>query len=246
MPFSYSAVWNDTVALLKRHGGLIGAVAGVFIFLPLLLTGYLLPTPASETDPFGALSVYYGEVWPWLLLSSVVNALGAIAIYRLIFTGPNVTVGQAIGGAAALLPFYFLLSIISSFAIGVGFLLFIVPGIYLIGRLLVSGPAMVAENRRNPLDALGESWRLTAGKGWAVAGLIIVVALAGFIAAFVATAIPGTIVVLAAGRDGIGQLLLALLTAAANTGLYMVLIVLLAAIYRALRGESGVSLDKGT
>jgi hypothetical protein len=42
MNFSYSAVWNDTVALLKSHGSLLLAVAGVFILLPLLMTAYFL------------------------------------------------------------------------------------------------------------------------------------------------------------------------------------------------------------
>jgi hypothetical protein len=33
MKFSYSAVWNDTVALLRSHGSLLLAIAGVFIFI---------------------------------------------------------------------------------------------------------------------------------------------------------------------------------------------------------------------
>jgi hypothetical protein len=106
MRFSYSAVWNDTVSLLRSHGSLLLAVAGVFIFIPLLLTGYLLPAPQSTTDPFGAISSHYGENWPWLTLASLVNAVGSIAIYRLIFADRGTTVGQAIAGSVPLLLFY--------------------------------------------------------------------------------------------------------------------------------------------
>lgn len=248
MNFSYSAVWNDAAAMLKRHGGLIAAIAGVFIFLPLLLTGYLLPSPTSQTDPFGALSAYYAENWPWLVLGSIINAFGAIAIYRLLFAGEHLTVGQAIGGAVPLLPAYFILSVLVSLVLGAGFLALIIPFIYLLGRLTPSAPSLVAGGQHNPIAAIRDSWRLTSGKGWAVAGLIIVVALAGVIIAFVATALLGSLVVLALGRDGVGALLLLILGTTLNAALYVVLIVLLAAIYRALTAGSGASVGptKGT
>jgi uncharacterized membrane protein len=244
MKFSYSAVWNDAVALMRSHGALLLAVAGVFIFLPLLLTSYLLPAATSTTDPLGALGTYYRENWPWLTLGSVVNSIGAIAIYRLVF-GNRLSVGQAIAGAMPLLPFYFIMTVILSLAIGFGLALFIVPGIYLIGRLSTAAPAMVAENRRNPLDALGESWRLTSRRGWAVVGLIILVAVAGFILTFVVTTVLGSIFVLVGGREGVGGLLVLILGSAVNAVFYTVLIVLIAAIYRALRSPGEVDLTKG-
>jgi hypothetical protein len=245
MKFSYSAVWNDTAALLKSHSPMLAAVAGVFIFLPLLLTGYLLPTPTSQTDPLGAMTGYYRDNWAWLLLGSIVNALGAMTIYRLIFSEGRVTVGQAIGGALPLLPSYVILSLIVSIALGTGFILFIVPAIYLLGRLTTSAPIMVAENRRSPLAAIGESWRRTSGRGWAVAGMIVIVALAGSILAFVGLAVLGTLLVLIAGREGVGALLLLLLNSLVTAALYVVLIVLIAAIYRALRGEPAADFNTG-
>jgi len=243
MRFSYSAVWNDTVALLRSHGSLLLAIAGVFIFIPLLMTGYLLPAPQSPADPLGAIGTYYSNNWLWLTLSSLVNAVGSIAIYRLIFADGGTTVGQAIAGAMPLLVFYFLLTIILSFAIGIGFALFVIPGIYLLGRLIAAAPAMVAESRRNPADALGESWRLTKGRGWAVAGLVLIVGIAGALLSFVVVAVLGSIFILLGGRDGIGGLLLLILNAAANAALYTVLIVLIASVYRALRGAGTAPVD---
>jgi membrane-anchored glycerophosphoryl diester phosphodiesterase (GDPDase) len=139
------------------------------------------------------------------------------------------------------------MTIIISITIGFGFALFIIPGIYLLGRLIVAAPAMVAENRRNPIQAIGESWRLTKGRGWAIAGLVLVVGIAGGLLTFVVLAVLGSVFILVGGREGIGGLLVLILNAALNAALYTVIIVLIAAVYRALRGgaEAGVDLNKG-
>ncbi len=242
MKFSYSAVWEDTAAMLKRHGSLLLALAGVFFLLPALLTGYFFPAPANpDADPLGAMFAYYGDNWVWLLLGSLVNAMGSIAIYLLLFDRRGGTVGSAIGAALPIVPFYFLMSILVSFAIAVGFIFLILPGIYLVGRLTPSGPVMVAEGRRSPLDAIGGSWRLTKGKGWAVAGLILIVGLAGGILSFVVTAVLGSVFLLVGGREGIGGLLVLILSSALTAILYTVLIVLLAAIYRRLRPDESAA-----
>ena len=65
------------------------------------------------------------------------------------------TVGGAILFALALLPVYSILLLLVNLAVGAGLMLLIVPGLYLWGRLLPAAPAMVAEERRNPIDALG-------------------------------------------------------------------------------------------
>jgi hypothetical protein len=220
--------------MLKSHGSLLLALAGVFFFLPALMTGYLLPTPTSQADPIGAMMDYYRENWLWLLIGSLVNSIGAIAIYLLLFDRKGGTVASAIAAALPIVPFYFLMSIIVSLAIGLGFVFLIIPGIYLLGRLATAGTVMVAEGRRSPLDAIGGSWRLTRGKGWAVAGMIILVAVAGLILSFAITAVLGSVFLLIGDRDGLGGLLVLILSSALNAGLYIVLIVLLAAIYRRL------------
>ena len=235
MKFSYSEVWDDTVGMLRRHGSLLLALAGVFFLLPALLIGYFFPTPANpDGDPIGALFAYYRENWAWLTIGSLVNAIGSVAIYLLLFDRRGGTVGSAIGAAVPIVPFYFLMSILVTLAIGFGFALLILPGIYLIGRLATSGTVMVAEGRRNPFDSIGGSWRLTKGRGWAAAGLILLVGLAGAILSFAITAVLGSIFLLIGGREGVGGLLVLILNSALTAILYTLLIVLLAAIYRRL------------
>ena len=45
MKFSYNAVWDLTVSLLRAHFAFAGAIAGVFIFLPTVLLGHLPDSP---------------------------------------------------------------------------------------------------------------------------------------------------------------------------------------------------------
>lgn len=242
MKFSYSAVWEDAVRMLKSNGSVLLALAGVFFLLPALLTGYLLPTPTgSETDAIGAMAGYYRENWLWLLVGGIVNAVGAIAIYLLLFDRRGGTVGSAIAAALPILPFYFIMSMLMSIAVGFGLLLLIVPGVYLLGRLVPAGAVMVAERRMNPFQALGASWRLTKSKGWAVAGLVLLVGIAGVVLSFAVTAVLGSIFLLVGGRDGVGGLLVLILSSALSAALYTVLIVLFAAIYRRLSGADSAA-----
>jgi hypothetical protein len=147
MKFSYTAVWNDVVAMLRANGSLLLAIAGVFFLLPALLTGYLLPQPeqaASGEAQLARMMEYYTANIGWLLLGNLVNMVGVIAIYLLLFDARGRTVGGAIAGALPILPFYLLMSILVGLAVGVGLVLLVLPGIYLMGRLVAAGPPEVA------------------------------------------------------------------------------------------------------
>jgi hypothetical protein len=78
--------------------------------------------------------------------------------------------------------------ILSGIAIGIGFLLFIVPGLILLTIWAVIAPAIVVE-RCGVIEAFGRSRELVRGNGWQVFGVIIVV----FLIAFVANLVLGAI-----------------------------------------------------
>ncbi|MDB5671147.1 MAG: hypothetical protein JWO25_2106 [Alphaproteobacteria bacterium] len=240
MKFSYSAVWEDTARLIRAHGPLIAAIAGVFIFLPALLLGYFLPPPQSGTaDAAENMRVtlqYYSTAWPWFLLQNLLAMTGMLAVLRLIFAR-GTTVGAALTAAAALLPFYFLVSVISGILVGIGLVLLILPGAYLFGRLAVAGPVMVAETRRNPFEAMSRSFEVTKGHGWAIVGMVLLVIIAGGVIIIVADALLGILLVTVAGPN-LGRLLAQIVSSAAITGFTLVMAVLYAAIYRALTGNA--------
>ncbi|HEX8379570.1 MAG TPA: RHS repeat domain-containing protein, partial [Allosphingosinicella sp.] len=236
MKFSYSAVWNDTAALLRSHFSTALALAGAFIFLPALLVGHFLqqPLPGEDLNAYLAeFQEYLVSNAPWLLLQALVNALGTIAILMLVFAPRGTRVGAVLGAALALLPFYFVAGLIANLIVFAGVLLFIVPGLYLFGRLVPLGPAVAAENRRNPLKALGRAIELTRGHGWAVLGLVLLVGIPGLILMQVVNLLFGILFRILAG-DEVATLLQLIVTSATAAALTIVLLLLYAGVYRAL------------
>jgi hypothetical protein len=138
-----------------------------------------------------------------------------------------------------LLPFYFLLSLLSSLILSVGFILLIVPGLYLIGRVMPAAPVMVAENIRNPVTAISRSFALTEGKGWAVFGLVLIVWIVGVVLIGVTDSIVGIALAMVAGRD-LGTLVTTIVSSVLGCGFTILMVMLCAAIYRALTGNRSV------
>jgi hypothetical protein len=242
MKLSYTAVWDDTVALLRTHAPLVGALAGVFLFLPALFANYFFPQP-QVTDPGRYLDVmrnYVGGAWPWLLLARLVQLVGTIAILRLVFGPRGTSVAGAIVTGAMLFPFYFAAFFLANILIFAGFVLLIVPGVYLMGRLAPLAPVVVAENRRNPVRAIGRSFALTAHRGWALVGLILLVAIAAGVSIAVVHALFGILFTLAAGKT-LGLLLVQIVDAAAGSAVSTLFILLYAAIYRQLAGDASTA-----
>lgn len=248
MTFSYNAVWEDTGRLLKAHGALLAAIAGVFIFLPTLLVGYFFALPESATTD---LNLYFQEVGRhlkdhliWYVLQSFVVMIGTAAMLRLVFA-PRVTVAGAILFGVMLLAPYSILTVMTNVIVLVGLILLIVPGLYLWGRVLPAGPAMVAEDKRNPLEALKRGLALSRGQGWAILGLLLLVLIPGEILIWVIQQLVGILLILAAGQE-IGKLLTAVVACALNAIFAVVLTMLAAAIYRALAApeKAGPDLKK--
>lgn len=242
MSFSYNAVWEDTVRLLRQHAPLLAAIAGVFLFLPALLFAVFVPPPVPQGgDPeraFRLVMDFYRAAAPWFLVQGLFSMVGTLAMLRLVFASD--TVGGALVQGLILTPFYFLLSILCGLMIGFAALLLIVPGLYLLGRLAPISAVLVAENRRNPFDAIGRTFALTKGHGWAILGLVFVVAIVAGIAVSIAGTLAGLIFVLAAGQE-LGKLLTSVVTSALGAALAALLTMLYAAIYRALAGTASVA-----
>lgn len=238
-PLSYSAIWEDTARMLRANLGLLTAIAGVFLFLPAWLVQRYLPqpeqTPGVEFADFLSRMVDYMQAaWPWLLITNLLNMMGIIAIYLLLLATPRMTVGAAVKRALPILPFFYLMTLLLNVAIGAGFLLLIVPGIYLLGRLVLASPTMVIETPRAPISALQRSWHLARGRVWTIALLVILVYLLAGIVSFAVQAGLGSILLLAFGREGLGGLLIAALEALVGAAFSVLATVLIAAIYRAL------------
>lgn len=235
--FSYSRVWDDTLRMLRANAGLLSAIAGVFLFLPAVLVAHFVAPPEGGTTPAEMIELmisWWQSNAHWMLLSALVNMVGLIAIYLLLLGEPRMTVGGAVAAALPILPFYIVLTLVLNLSLAAAFLLFVIPFIYLLGRLSLASPVLVAEMRRSPFSALERSWALSRGLGWQIALLVVLVYITALVINVAVSSALGVVIVLLLGSEGVGGLLLAIVGAILSAATTLVATVLLAAIYRAL------------
>ncbi len=79
----------------------------------------------------------------------------------------------------------FLVALLGGLAIGIGFVLLIVPGLFLLTIWALIAPVVVVENT-GVLDAFGRSRALVSGHGWTVFGVIALVFVLTIVVAIVA------------------------------------------------------------
>lgn len=238
MQFSYSAIWDQAARLLKGHASLLTAIAGVFLFLPEMLVAYLLPAPEAKTwgEMVRLMTAYLEANWLALLLVQVVGAAGSIAMLLLLFDRAGISVGEALRRSLPLLAPYIVASFLSNLLILFGLFVFLIPGLYLAGRLATVAPLIVAEGVKNPIDAVRRGSAQTHGKGWAVFGLLLLILFAGSLVVFATSSVIGAILLLAAGQQ-VGGLLSLILDAALGAALTTVLLMVYASVYLHLAGD---------
>jgi hypothetical protein len=194
----FTAAWEDVVAMLKAHLGLVLPIAGVFIILPMVILNVIVPQPDFDSVEDIAVILklmqeYFSALAPWFIGTFAIAMIGNLAIYHLVLGGKNPTVGEAISlGLASFLP-YFLASLMSGVAIVLGMLLLFIPGLYLSIKFSMTGPAIAVENIKSPIEALSRSWALTKGNSLRILAFILVVAVIAYIGAFIIGLILGGI-----------------------------------------------------
>jgi hypothetical protein len=193
----------------------------------------LIPAALVLFVPVAVLSglIYAGDVS--ILGALLVAAASTIATYW--FQGMVVeaardlldgrrdhTVGSLFGSAMPVIGPLIIAGILAGIAVGIGLLLLIVPGLFLLTIWAVIAPVIVIE-RTGALAAFGRSTELTKGSRWQVFGVIVVL----FILQFLVTAVIQAIANSAADSfigfalgDLIVRLLVAPLSAIAAAVLY--------------------------
>ena len=202
----------------------------------------LIPAALVVFVPVAILSgvIYGGDVG--ILGALIVAAIGTIATYwfqgmvveaaRDILDGRrDHTVGSLMRSAASVLGPLLVAGILAGIAIGIGLLLLIVPGLFLLTIWAVLAPVIVIE-RRDAISAFGRSRELVRGSGWQVFGVIVVLFLLQFVVTAVIQALANSVADSVVGfsvADLLVRLLVAPLSALAAAVLYFEL--------KALRGE---------
>ena len=176
--------------VVSRTFGVLGAN-----LLPFLLLGALSAAPRALM--LGGERLYVADPtlagllsWPIMILAALIGCVFQAAIMRKAyqsFVGKESSLGDMLGtGLQAMFPL-FLLSICVGFMGFLATLLFLIPGLILITRWSVAGPALVVQ-KLSPFEAMGRSADLTKGRRWAIFGLLLayIIALAAIEIALVA------------------------------------------------------------
>jgi hypothetical protein len=238
----FSATWADATGLLRAHSEGLGAIAGLFLFMPdwasrmLVTPSAAMEAPANFTQLALSMQEQFATYWYILIPVLLLKLFGAVALYVLLTRRDLPSIGAALRMALPILPFYVLAEIAVGLLTGFGFVLLILPGLYLIGRFAPLGPVVVAERTRDPLGAIGRAWDMTRNKGWAIFFLLFVVAIILVILSFVIEMLVGLPSKLFAGPEGI-PLLQNGVAALLATFLTLVTTALTVAIYRQLSGS---------
>jgi len=138
-----------------------------------------------------------------LILILISTAVGLIA--QALYTGFVVTLvddvrdgrrdqsaGEMISAARPAIVPLILNGILRGFAIAIGLILLIVPGLILMTIWAVTSPAIVVE-KESATSAFGRSWELVKGEGWSVFFVILIAFLITFAVGLVAVAIGAAI-----------------------------------------------------
>jgi hypothetical protein len=196
-PRGIGDILTTAFQLYRRHWRTLLAIAAVVV-VPLTLLQYVLGhwvrTHGQQMRGQVVVSTSFWAVATASLLAAVVGLLAyqvlTGAITRAIaaeVAGQDPSVEQSYRfGFARLWPIL-LVSVLVGLATLGGFILLVIPGIYIGVRLAVSVQALVVEGRRGT-EAMGRSWALVGGHWWhAFATLLVAALLTGVINAVITT-----------------------------------------------------------
>lgn len=204
----YRAVWIDARGLLAAHREAIFPIAGFFIFMAAWISAYLVPPLmiANVDDTNQAvteISRYFDSNWRVLLPTMLVTMYGSLVLYILMSGRSLSKVGDALALAVPILIPYLLASLIVGWATLAGFMLFIIPGLYLWGRFAILPAVITREAGLGIAGSIRRTWQISSKCGWAILFLMLFVAVAVRLLGGLADAAIVTICQALAGQGGV-------------------------------------------
>lgn len=218
-PLSVGEILDVSFSLYRRHFSALVTVALICTGVPLVLR--VLLEGAGGFLANIALSLLYLIV---LVVLNLVATAATVFIVSESYLGRPITAGEALRRAAPYVGAVLVCSLLFTLAVGLGILMFIVPGVIFAVGLVLAIPAVVLEPGLSPLQALSRSWRLTRGSRWRIFGLGVVLIVLIYVPA---VAIGTLFAILAPGSmagAGAGSAMVAAVVVLAITGLVQIFI----------------------
>jgi hypothetical protein len=121
----------------------------------------------------------------WTLIALVLSFVGAFWMQGALVEAVSdvrdgridTTIGELYARTRPRLPALIAAGIVAGIGIVIGFLLLIVPGLFLLTRWALI-PALIVIEKRSPGEAFDRSWQLTRGYGWTILGSLVLTFLA--------------------------------------------------------------------
>jgi hypothetical protein len=184
-PLGIGEILSTAWRLYQRHWRTLLAIAAVVV-VPLTLLQYLLGDWVRSRGEVTSYQQISTATWA-VGVAALVAGLAGLLMY-LVLTGAitRAVAAEVAGQDPSLEQSYrfgfhrlgsvLLVSILVGLATIAGFILFIIPGIWIGVRLAVSVEALVVEGRRGT-QAMGRSWELVEGHWWHAFGALVVAGL---------------------------------------------------------------------
>ncbi|MES2444329.1 MAG: hypothetical protein V4574_15990 [Pseudomonadota bacterium] len=232
-------VFVDAVALWRHDRDLWIRVASFYFFVPVFaVLLFVQPSQVPVEVRPGDLSAlaqqmlvtFRGQAW-WLVPLTVwkVYSLGVVLI--LVLDPARPSLATAILRALRMLPGLMLAYLGAGLLVGAGLGLFIVPGLYLVGRTMLTQPILVAEPHRGPIGALIVAVQRSHRRGWT----LFFVLLCAILMQLCAESLVSTVGALLGGAtNGLAHLVFSALGAAVIAAGSLAQALLQAAAYREL------------
>jgi len=177
---SVGGVLSEAFRIYGQHAApLLGSAVVVFVVVG-VVQGLLQATDSALLGLIGGIVAFVGMAF---YTGVVVKLVEDVRDGRRDFG-----VGELFRSVQEVLGALVVNSFLRAIAIGIGFVLLIVPGLILLTVWAVTAPAIVVE-RRGAIEAFGRSWQLVRGQSWQVFGVLLVV----FILVVIVAAIVGAL-----------------------------------------------------
>ncbi|PXA97311.1 hypothetical protein DMC47_14465 [Nostoc sp. 3335mG] len=245
MRLDIGAAVNEAIAIWRRDRQVVVAVAGIFFFLPNLMLSLLLtmskapviadPATADDSALLASIQAYLIDNAPWLLLQALAELVGIAVLLALLLDPARPTVADALRSVARRLPVLVAASLLVFLAKLGGLLLFLLPALYVIGRVFVVIPVLVAEPQRRFGDAMGRALALTKGHVLQLLGLSALLYFGAQLVALLLSSTAGA--VSRSGGNPVTMAMLATAIAAVGAALSTAFALVRATVYRRLASK---------
>ena len=168
-PLTVGEILDTSFSLYRRHFGALATVALVCTGIPLVLRMFLEASGGFLVRP--GLGILYALS---LVVLNLVATAATVFIVSESYLGRPISAREALRRSTPYIGRILIVSLLMTLAVGLGFLLLLVPGVILAVGLVLAIPAVVLEPRTSASGALSRSWELTRGARWRIFGLGIV------------------------------------------------------------------------